>query len=656
MTGNAFHAARRRFRRATAAAVPTCLFVVAVTVAAVAETTIETAPGAKAPAVARLDSEQVERDAVRELLDCHLEALGGRERILALGGAMVTSTVKAFGLEGRSTTWTRAPNLIRNELDLGFMTQEAMFDGQRAWKVDGNRRASRLEGLDREALVGRAVFASHLYCFPEINGSNYRFLGPTKKDGRTLLCLAVSPPGGAPSRLYFDAQSCLLVRSEIEYRELGSVTTYADFREVDGVLFPFYSRLSTGDSRFDVETRVQSVVVDPEVDDNFFTLARAEEVGFDCRLANGVSAEGIPMELATDLILIEVTVNGMGGMHFLLDTGASVSVINDSLVDELGLERKGRLVEVIGAAGRAEASFTKVESIAMPGLELVNQQLLAVNLDPFLPYVGRRVDGILGFDFISRFVIKIDYENQALSAYRPSTFALSEQGAALPLDLQGNLPVISGLVEDEHEGRFLLDTGASAALVLHRAFIEDHDLLRGRRDRREVYSGGVGGVVRQISAHLDAFGVGPFRFDDLPALFSLERIDAGRERRPRLSGKIGATLLNHFTVYLDYSRGRVVLEPNRFIDEPVRVDRSGMQLVFSDGEMVVAGVARSSPARRAGVKVLDRLLLCNGRPAAELGLPYIRDVLRGPAGTRVRMLFERRGKERTVTLKLKDYR
>lgn len=603
-----------------------------------------------------LDGAQVERDAVAELLQCHLEALGGRERILALSGAKVTSTVNVFELEGHSTTWTRPPNLIRNEMDLGFVTQSAMFDGRNAWKVDGNRRASRMEGQELEGLVGRALFASHLYCFPEINGSTYLYRGPAKRDGRTLLCLEVLPPGGAPASLYFDVVSCLLVRSEIRHKDINSVTTYGDFREVEGILFPFYSRLSTGDPRFDVETRVESVVLDPEVEDRFFTLAEAEEVGFDCRLANGDAAEDIPMQLTTDLILVRVAVNGVEGLHFLLDTGASVSVINQTLVAELGLERRGRLVEVIGAAGRAEASFTRVDSIAMPGLELVNQRLLAVDLDPFLPYVGHRVDGILGYDFISRFVLKIDYESQTLSAYRPSAFRYTGEGEVLNIELLGNLPVIEGLVEDEHGGRFLLDTGASAALVLHREFIEEYQLLRGKRDRREVFSGGVGGVVRQISAHLAAFGIGRYRFPDLPALFSLERTGSGRERRTRVSGKIGATLLNHFTIYLDYSRGRVVLEPNRFYAEPVRVDRSGMQLVLAEGEVVVAGVARRSPARRAGMKVLDRLVMVDGRPVTELGLPYIRDVLRGPAGNRVRLLVDRRGKERTVTLKLKDYR
>ncbi len=607
------------------------------------------------PWAQELDGAQVERDAVSDLLSCHLKALGGRDRILALTGARVTSTVKAFGLEGRSVTWTRTPNLIRNELDLGFVTQSALFDGETAWKMDGNRRVSRMEGQDREALVGRAVFASHLYCFPELNGSLYHYRGPAKRDGRTLLCLEVAPPGGNSASLYFDSVSCLLVRSEIRHKELDSVTTYGDFRKVAGVLFPFYSLLSTGDARFDVETRVQEVVLDPEVEDRFFTLAEAEEVGFDCLLANGDSAENIPMQLATDLILLEVAVNGVGGMNFLLDTGASVSVINESLVTDLGLDKKGRLVEVIGAAGRAEASFTRVESIAMPGLELVNQRLLAVNLDPFLPYVGRRVDGILGFDFISRFVLKIDYENQSISAYRPSAYSYSGEGQVLKIELEGNLPVIEGLVEDEHGGRFLLDTGASAALVLHREFIESHQLLKGKRDRREVFSGGVGGVVRQISAHLTAFGVGKYRFPDLPTLFSLERKEAGRSRRAPVAGKIGATMLNHFTICLDYRRGRVILEPNRFYSEPVRMDRSGLQLVLSDGVVLVAGVARKSPAGRGGVKVLDRLVMLDGRRASELGLPYIRDVLRGPAGNRVRLLLERNDKERTVTLKLKDY-
>ncbi len=611
------------------------------------------------PTVSRaqeLDGQQVERDTVTRLLQCHLEALGGRERIAALGGTRISSTITAFGMEGRSVVWTLAPNMIRNELDLGFVTQAAMYDGTLGWKVDGNKRVSQLEGRERASLVVQSLFAGHSYCFPETNDSTYRYLGPTKRDGRTLLYLELSPPEGAPLSLYFDADSCLLVRSEIRHREITSVTSYADFRKVDGILFPFHRHISTGESRFDVETRVQSVELDPVVDQRFFTLAEAAEVGFDCRLADPRGAEGIPIQLATDLILIEVAVNGEQGLHFLLDTGASVSVINEGLVTRLGLEKKGRLVEVIGAAGRAEASFTRVDSNALPGLERGDQRLLAVDLDPFLPYVGRRVDGILGHDFISRFVLKIDYQGRTLSAYRPSTYSYSGEGEVLDLDLQGNLPVIEGLVEDRFGGRFLLDTGASAALVLHRAFIEEHQLLRGRRDKREVFSGGVGGVVRQISTRLSGYEMGRYRFPDLPALFSLERADTAGEQRAEISGKIGATLLNHFTIYLDYRRGQVVLEPNRFFSEPVWVDRSGMQLVLSEGEILVAGVARGSSARRAGIKVFDRLAMFDGRPAIELGLPHIREVLRGPAGNRVRMLIKRRGRERTITLKLKDYR
>ena len=67
-----------------------------------------------------------------------------------------------------------------------------------------------------------------------------------------------------------------------------------------------------------------------------------------------------------------------------------------------------------GGAGenKVEVSFIKDASFALPGVEIAGQTVATAKLREILEArVGRPVDGILGYDLISRFVIEIDYRN-----------------------------------------------------------------------------------------------------------------------------------------------------------------------------------------------------------------------------------------------------
>src|SRR6185295_378572 len=51
----------------------------------------------------------------------------------------------------------------------------------------------------------------------------------------------------------------------------------------------------------------------------------------------GSSSVRIPLELANDLIVLKVRVNSSRPLHFIFDTGASVSVIDPQSAKALGL-------------------------------------------------------------------------------------------------------------------------------------------------------------------------------------------------------------------------------------------------------------------------------------------------------------------------------
>jgi len=86
--------------------------------------------------------------------------------------------------------------------------------------------------------------------------------------------------------------------------------------------------------------------------------------------------------------------------------------------------------------------------------------------------------GLLGYDFISRFVIAIDYGKQTITFY-PASYRYRGKGCGTILHAG-----TATLHEGEHHGKgetiqalFILDVGAADTLTLTTPFVKEHNLL-----------------------------------------------------------------------------------------------------------------------------------------------------------------------------------
>jgi predicted metalloprotease with PDZ domain len=122
-----------------------------------------------------------------------------------------------------------------------------------------------------------------------------------------------------------------------------------------------------------------------------------------------------------------------------------------------------------------------------------------------------------------------------------------------------------------------------------------------------------------------------------------------------LAGNIGAEILHRFTLVMDYSGKKVYLTPNRHFDEPFPQNRSGLAVDLNGFVYTVAAVVAESPGAEAGIKVGDTLLAIEGIGVDKLKSDGIREHLRRPAGTALRIIV-RSGSEkpRTVSVTLRD--
>ena len=110
----------------------------------------------------------------------------------------------------------------------------------------------------------------------------------------------------------------------------------------------------------------------------------------------------------TSLVVIPVFVNGRGPYRFLLDTGASHSLLSAALAKKLDL-RNGRTENLITAGGTVAVTIRTLDALQMGDVRIDRPQIA---IGDFGLLGTLHVDGILGGDYLKAFNLFIDYSRQ----------------------------------------------------------------------------------------------------------------------------------------------------------------------------------------------------------------------------------------------------
>lgn len=129
--------------------------------------------------------------------------------------------------------------------------------------------------------------------------------------------------------------------------------------------------------------------------------------------ASSVSGQGsVPIRLAdppqNPIILVPVTINGEGPYTFILDTGASLSLISPDLAREHGI-KPGERAPV---PNQPDARFGFIPSIELGDESVEDLRIVIADLlDPISRALGEDLHGIIGYNFICKFRVVLDYPN-----------------------------------------------------------------------------------------------------------------------------------------------------------------------------------------------------------------------------------------------------
>lgn len=167
--------------------------------------------------------------------------------------------------------------------------------------------------------------------------------------------------------------------------------------------------------------------------------------------------------LSNGLPVGEVAIEDRGPFRFIIDTGASNTNILPRLQAALpDLGEKTEAQSLQGAGGAAQVQAIRLSSVTVQGRS--HADMPAFLLPPG-PVDALGVDGVLGADILSRYVLDIDLPNRSWSLADRLPALDGRASGPIPLHLdEAGAPIVTVTIEG-HDITALLDTGARGTIL-----------------------------------------------------------------------------------------------------------------------------------------------------------------------------------------------
>lgn len=383
----------------------------------------------------------------------------------------------------------------------------------------------------------------------------------------------------------------------------------------------------------------------------------------DLRISGNQKRVEIPFTFENNFIVVPVLFANLIPVNFIVDTGAEHTIILDQTLTDIVSANYQREFEIVGSD-----LSTTITALLAVGIDMrIGNNLLARNRSVlvltdhdfnFEGMTGIPIAGILGGDFLMRFVLEIDYRRQVLRLHEPSSFRPPRKFQTLPAQFERNRPYLETEINISNNRsmskRLLVDSGASLSLLLF--FQPEEDIPLPDTTILSPIANGLGGQILGTVGRARNLKIGSYQmggmimfYQDFPEY--LDSLDIKRD------GLIGNRALKRFHLFIDYPRQQVYAQAVGRWPSEFPYDRSGLTISAGGPKLTqyqIINVVPGSPAARAGLLPGDFIRRLNGTPGALLTLSGINKKLEGKVGRRIKIVAERQGYIFRVEFRLKD--
>jgi hypothetical protein len=338
-------------------------------------------------------------------------------------------------------------------------------------------------------------------------------------------------------------------------------------------------------------------------------------------------------------------------LTFIFDTGSGGISLDSATCTALKIPTELSDKTIRGIGGIRKVSFVYNQTLFLPGLATDSLNFHVSDYGILTSVYGEKIDGIIGYSFMSRYIVKLDYDSSRMFVFSRGTIKYPKGGFLLRPFING-LPIQGAVVRDNLDvfSRFYFDTGAGLCLLLSSDFVSDSSLFSPKKKPPVITQAeGLGGKTTMALTTVKEFKLGPYHFKNVPVYIFDDIYNV--TSYPSLGGLFGNDVLRRFNIILNYDRREIHLLPNSHFHDPFDYSYTGLGIYWVDGAVVVGDIMKNSPAEKAGFKEGD-IVISVGNNFSNNVQTY-KNLLQNP-GEKVTIIVKRSTGLQEIILKVKS--
>jgi hypothetical protein len=401
--------------------------------------------------------------------------------------------------------------------------------------------------------------------------------------------------------------------------------------------------------------------------------------------------ERIRFKFINNLIVIPLKINGKK-LSFILDSGVSKTILfNITQNDSIGLNSVEKVsLRGLGKGEPVEALLSKNNKFSLKNIVSYDKTIYVIVRDYFdlSSKMGTTIHGIIGYNLLSNYVVKINYKNRYIDFYDPENFELKRcrKCETFPLNFYRKKPFIDAKVQLDTIGdkltdvKLLIDSGGSDAIWLF-----EHtkpEIVTPINHFNDILGEGLSGSIYGNRSRISTFKLGSFIIEQ-PTVSFLDSISTKNARMYKeRNGSIGSNILKRFIVWFNYANNTITFKKNGSFKKGFNYNMSGLDVVYNGKQLVkeedvrsysdaynqsvsstnsvkfitsfsykfkpsyrIRNIVANSPADKAGLKVDDIILRLNNKPSHEYQLGEIIQKFQEKDGKRIKITVDRKGEK-----------
>jgi hypothetical protein len=265
----------------------------------------------------------------------------------------------------------------------------------------------------------------------------------------------------------------------------------------------------------------------------------------------------MPLTFDTFQPIVKVGIDGAAAVPFVVDTGASIHVVDPAVVPRAAAAGPERRLAG-GGEGNAAARDLGGLAFAVEGVVFPGQRATLVSLG----YPKKHFAGLLGAPILKHYAVQFDFPARRLRFFDPAAYTAPPGAVQVPFELQEDLPVVRVKLDAGNgpvEPRLMVDTGAATFIDLNRPFVDAHHLVEALANAEEENR------PAAIGSKAPFFYGNARRVEFAGQVFEnprlgLSRATSGSSSRGERDGVLGNFVVRDFRMTVDYRRRVIVIE------------------------------------------------------------------------------------------------